>query len=89
MASNMSVCPSNGVILSDSYSVFNGNLWRENSAFAPEFSGEDRRIDGFAIFLGTLWNLCRTYQAWGKLELPNYSLNGSFSKNIWLSVGCR
>ena len=81
----MSVCPSNGVILSDSYSVFNGNLCRENSAFAPEFSGEDRRTDGFAIFLGTLWNLYRTFQAWGKIELSNYLLSDSFFK-CWVSV---
>lgn len=38
-------------------SVFNGNLWRENSAIAPEFFGEYVGTVGFAIILGALGNL--------------------------------
>ncbi len=58
----MSVCYSNGVILSDLYSVFNGNLWRGNNLIAPEFFGEYSRIDGLALILGAPGNLYRTFQ---------------------------
>ena len=61
-SSLLQTCPcviQTGLFYPISYSVFNGNLWRENSAIAREFFGEYVRVVGFAIILNALGNLCR------------------------------